>query len=106
MTQALLTVPRTAKRDDVVEVRALIAHPMESGYRPGNDGKTLPRNIITHVECRYLNQLVFSATLYPSVASNPYLSFHVRVAASGTVVVRWTGDNGFDHSERAQLDVV
>ncbi len=105
MAQALLTLPKTARKDEIIEVRALIAHPMETGFRPGSDGKILARNIVTAVECRYLNQPVFSVTMYPSVAANPYVSFHLRASASGTVEVRWIGDRGFQHFERAQLDV-
>ncbi len=106
MTQAILTIPASAKKGEVIDVRALIAHGMESGFRPGNDGKTLPRNIISHVECHYLGQLACAITLHPSVAANPYIGFHLRASSSGTIEVRWTGDNGFTHVERATLNVV
>lgn len=107
MAQALLTVPTTAKQGDVVEVRALIAHVMETGHRPGDDGKTLPRNIITRLACTWRGQPVFAATLYPSVSANPYMAFHLRCdlapGATGELEVRWVGDRGFEHVERATI---
>ena len=53
MARALITMPRTAKRGDVVEIRTLIAHPMETGYRPGDDGRVRPRDIIRRFTCHY-----------------------------------------------------
>jgi sulfur-oxidizing protein SoxZ len=107
MAQALLTVPPTAAQGEVVEVRALIAHVMETGQRPGDDGKTLPRNIITRIACTWRGQPVFAATLYPSMSANPYVAFHLRTdlapGAVGELEARWLGDRGFEHVERASI---
>ena len=51
MARALITMPSVAKRGEVIEIRTLIAHPMETGYRPGDDGKILPRNLIRRFTC-------------------------------------------------------
>ena len=53
MARTLINVPPSSKRGDVIEIRALIQHPMETGYRPGSDGKTLPRDILRRFACRY-----------------------------------------------------
>ncbi len=104
-TRALLNLPKTARRGEVIEVRATVAHPMETGYRADADGRVLPRDIVRRVECRYAGQLVFSADLHPAIAANPYLAFHLVATTSGPLTVSWSGDNGFQHSESAQLDV-
>jgi len=105
MARALITMPATAKRGEVVEIRTLIAHPMETGYRAGADGRTLPRDIIRRFACRYNNELVFSADLYPAISANPYLAFQVVADASGTLTFTWEGDNGFAQTESATITV-
>jgi sulfur-oxidizing protein SoxZ len=105
MARTLIHVPATARKGDMVEVRTLIAHPMETGYRAGADGRTLPRDIIRRFSCRYNNELVFSADLYPAISANPYLAFQVVADASGTLTFTWEGDNGFAQTESAKITV-
>ena len=101
----LITMPLTARRGEVVEIRTLIAHPMETGYRPGADGRVLPRDIIRRFSCRYNGEVVFGAELFPAIAANPYLSFHLLAIDSGTLEFEWQGDNGFAQVERRPLQV-
>lgn len=105
MARALIHMPSTAKRNDVLEIRALIGHPMETGYRPGPDGKPIPRDILTHFSCRYNGEVVFSAELHPAVSTNPYLAFTTVALDSGTLEFTWSGDQGFAQTERMTLTV-
>ena len=109
MARALITMPKTAKRGEVIEIRTLIAHPMETGYRPGEDGAIQPRNLIRRLSCRYFDGQddveVFSAELFPAVAANPFISFFTVATASGTIEFKWTGDNGFSQTETANITV-
>jgi sulfur-oxidizing protein SoxZ len=105
VARTLINVPSTAKRGELIEIRTLIAHPMETGFRPGADGKMLPRDIIRRFSCRYDNELVFSADLYSAVAANPYIAFHTVATASGTLVFTWEGDNGFVQTEAQAITV-
>lgn len=102
---ALVHMPSSARAGEVFEVRALIAHPMETGFRTGADGRTPPRDIIRRFDCQYNGKLVMSAELHPAMSANPYLSFFVRAADSGTLTFSWSGDNGFAHSEQRELKV-
>lgn len=105
MARTLIQVPPTARRGDVVEVRTLIAHTMETGYRAGSDGRTLPRDIIRRFTCRFNDEVVFSADLYPAIAANPYIAFALRATASGKLTFTWEGDNGLSQTESATLTV-
>lgn len=105
MARGIIHAPRTATRGQVIEIRALVGHAMETGHRAGGEGGTLPRDIVRRVECRWGGELVFAADLHPAVAANPYLSFHVVAQAGGAMTVRWLGDNGFDHSETVNIEV-
>jgi len=101
-TRTLITVP-AARRGEVVEIRAIIGHPMETGHRPDSAGRLLPRDIVTRFECRFEGRTIFAADLYPAVAANPYLSFAMRAERSGTLQFSWSGDNGFVHTESRPL---
>lgn len=105
MARALLNVPQTARKGEVIEVRALIAHPMETGFRPGADGKVLPRDIIRRFACRYNGEQVFAAELFSAISANPFVAFHTVAAESGTLEFEWQGDNGFAQTERVQITV-
>ena len=78
---------------------------METGFRPGDDGKVVPRNIIQTFSCRYNGELVFSAELFSAVSANPYIAFHTVATDSGTLVLNWEGDNGFSQTESISLAV-
>ena len=109
MARALITMPATAKRGDVIEIRTLIAHPMETGYRAGADGAIVPRNLIRRFTCHYHDGRdevqVFGAELFPAVAANPFIAFSTVATASGTLRFTWSGDQGFTQTETASLTV-
>lgn len=105
MARTLITAPSTAKRGEVIELRTLIAHVMETGFRPDATGQVKPRDLITRFSCRYNNELVFSAELYPAVAANPYLAFSTVATESGTLSFTWEGDNGFAQTETVAITV-
>jgi sulfur-oxidizing protein SoxZ len=105
MPRALVTMPKTARRGEIIEIRTLIAHPMETGYRPGENGAILPRNLIRQLRCDYDDVTVFSAELYPAVAANPYIAFFTVATTTGELRFSWQGDHGFAHTERVLLTV-
>ena len=105
MARALVNVPSLARRGQIIEIKVLMSHPMESGYRVGLNGKVIPRDIIQLFTCSYNGVEVFRAALSPAVAANPFLQFHTVATESGTLVFHWTGDNGFDATEQASIVV-
>jgi sulfur-oxidizing protein SoxZ len=105
MARTLINMPKTARAGEIIEIRTLIAHPMETGYRPGENGQVLPRDIIRRFSCRYNGELVFSAELYPAISANPYFVFHTVATTSGTLALTWEGDNGFSQTENVALQV-
>ncbi len=105
MARVLLQVPATAKRGEVVELRTLIQHPMETGFRPGASGELLPRDIIRRFVCTWNGETVFSAEFHPAIAANPYLAFTTVATESGTIAFTWSGDNGFAQTETRPITV-
>lgn len=102
--RALLNAPAQVRRGDVVEVRALAQHPMETGYRRGSDGVLLPRDLIRSIVARFEGEDVFSADLHAAVAANPFIAFWLRVPRSGVLTVEWRGDRGVAHRESLRIE--
>ena len=100
-----IAAPKTAKRGEVIELKALIQHPMESGFRRGARGEAIPRDIITSFECLYDGTPVFEADFFPSIAANPFLAFHMRATHSGTITFRWIDQHGVENSQTSELVV-
>src|SRR5829696_2505936 len=105
MGRALINVPTKAKRGEIVEIKALVSHPMETGYRTGPDGALVPRDIIQRFVCTYNGEEVFSADLFPASAANPVIAFTTVAAESGTIIFRWVDDRGRDQIETAKIIV-
>jgi sulfur-oxidizing protein SoxZ len=85
---------KEAKKGDLVEVKALVSHIMESGQRKDDQGKTIPRKILNKFVCTVNGKEVFSADFSAAVASNPYIQFKFKAQESGPVVLTWTDDDG------------
>lgn len=89
-----ISVPATAKHGELLEIKTLISHPMESGFRRDSRGEAIPRNILKHFACTYNNEEVFGAEFFPAVAANPFLSFFFRASESGEIEFRWQDQHG------------
>ena len=105
MARALINVPAKARRGEVIELKTLISHPMESGYRVGTNGALIPRDIITRFTCTYNGEEIFRAELSPAIAANPFIAFFTSATESGMLAFRWSGDNGFSATETAAITV-
>ena len=100
-----LRVPPRAKRGEVVEIRLLLQHPMENGFRRDTLGRSVPRNIIHRLVARYDGREILRAELGTGMAANPYFAFFTRAGASGEVVIEWEDDLGVKGSLRAPIEV-
>jgi sulfur-oxidizing protein SoxZ len=89
-----LRVPSEAKKGEVIQIKSLVAHPMETGFRKDDSGKIIPREIINTFVCTFNGREVFRADLEPAIAANPYFEFTVKVEESGTFAFAWKDDNG------------
>ena len=105
MARALIHVPAAAKRGEVIEIKTLISHIMETGFRHDERGKAVPRDIITDFVCTYNGEEIFRADLSPAIAANPFIAFFTVADKSGTIAFHWVGDNGFDEIGSAQITV-
>lgn len=105
MARTLINVPAKAKRGDVIQIKTLISHVMETGFRHSTMGVTIPRDIIDTFVCTYNGEEIFRAVLHPAIAANPFVTFHTVATESGTIEFQWTGDKGFSAKASAKITV-
>jgi len=105
MPSALINVPRKAKRGDIIEIKTLMSHIMETGFRHTPAGELVPRDIITNFTCRYNGTEIFRADFFPAIAANPFMSFFTVAKESGKFEFEWIGDNGFTSTAAASITV-
>lgn len=105
MSQPRVKLPEKIRKGEAFEVKTLVAHPMESGQRKTDDGKTIPRLIINKFVARLDGAEIFSADWAPAIAANPYLSFFAVATANGKLDLEWTDDQGKKLSYSAPIKV-
>jgi sulfur-oxidizing protein SoxZ len=106
MTRPRIRLPESARVGDIIEIKTLISHVMETGQRRESDGKPIPRFIINNFKASFAGMEVFEAELHPGISSNPYLVFFMRVPGPGELELTWTDDSGAKVSEKLRLNVV
>ena len=89
-----LKLPTEAKKGEVIEIKTLMPHIMESGQRKDKDGKPIPRKIINKFACEFNGKPVFACALEPAISANPYIQFDARIDEAGTFKFSWTDDDG------------
>jgi sulfur-oxidizing protein SoxZ len=105
MARVLINFPPRAKRGEIVEIKTLIQHPMETGYRLDSKGAVIPRDIISRFTCAYNGDEVFRAELFPAISANPFIAFSTLATESGELAFSWIDDNGQIQSEIRQITV-
>jgi sulfur-oxidizing protein SoxZ len=105
MARAVVTMPAQAKRGEIVEIKTLAQHAMETGFRRTQTGELIPRDIIRRFTCSYNGVEVYRADLHPAIAANPLIAFTTVATESGTLTFQWVGDNGYAVTEIAPIRV-
>ena len=98
-------VPGSVKAGEIVEIRTLVNHVMETGQRRTLDGRAIPRNIIHTFTATFDGKAVFKADLNSGISANPYLAFHLKVPGPGQLVMTWTDDAGVVAVEKADIAI-
>ncbi len=94
LAQARVSMPSTAAPGEIITIKTLIRHPMETGYRVDSRGRPIPRNIITKLTVSYAGAAVFHMDFTQGVAANPFVAFHVRARKTGDLVFTWEDQDG------------
>lgn len=105
MATPRIKLPDSARIGDIIDIKSVVTHPMETGNRKDAAGKTIPRNIINSFTASFEGRTIFRAELGSGISANPYLSFSMRVSGPGAFLFTWTDDSGAILTETRRLDV-
>lgn len=95
MARPRVKVPKTASAGEVITIKTLMSHKMESGQRKDRKtGEIIPRMIINEFNATFNGTEVFSVDIEPAVSANPFLQFSVKVPESGEFHFKWVDDSG------------
>ncbi|MFZ3323984.1 MAG: thiosulfate oxidation carrier complex protein SoxZ [Usitatibacter sp.] len=100
-----IQVPATVKAGEAFEVRVLVQHPMETGFRRDLDGRAIPLHIVDKLSCTFAGREVFRAELGSGISANPYIAFFATASKSDEIVVEWSDDRGDKGSASATVNV-
>lgn len=100
-----IKLPEDVKVGDIVEVKTLVTHVMETGHRKDSSGNPVPRDIINLFVAKFADKEVFRAEMGPGISANPYISFQMRVTEPGSFTFLWTDDAGKTTVETAPLAI-
>ena len=89
-----IRLPKEAKKGEVITIKTLVSHVMESGQRKDREGNTIPRKIINKFTAELNGKTVFTADLEPAVSANPYIQFKFKAQESGSIRFSWIDDDG------------
>lgn len=106
MTRVLINAPKEARQGEIIEIKAMIAHIMETGHRRDAQGAAIARNIIHRFVCLYDDVEIFSADLFPAISANPFLAFSTIATKSGILIFAWTDDQGATQRATAEIKVI
>lgn len=104
-TKPRIKVPASNKVGDVIEVKTLISHVMETGLRKGSDGNLVPRNIIHTFQATFGGKEVVKVDLSGGVSANPYIAFKFKVTGPGDLELTWVDDSGTKTVEKVAIAV-
>jgi sulfur-oxidizing protein SoxZ len=105
MPATRIVVPAKANVGDVIEIKTIINHVMETGYRRDSVGRAIPRDIITKFTCTYAGEEVFRMDLFTGVAANPFVAFTTIATETADLVFEWTDQHGAVTREQAHISV-
>jgi sulfur-oxidizing protein SoxZ len=105
MAKPRVKVPKSVKAGEVITIKTLISHKMESGVRKDKDGNIIPRQIINKFTCEFNGAMVFSCDIDPAISANPFFEFNAKVNEAGTFKFTWVDDDGTVYTDEKKIEV-
>ena len=99
-----LSISGPVRPNAEVEVRLLLGHIMETGFRHDSSGVQVPKDILQFIKVHMGDALIFEAELGTGMSANPMFFFSFTLPAQpGDMVVSWTDHQGRSGQMRRPL---
>ncbi len=80
-------------RKGIINIKAIIAHPMETGLRK-KKGKVVPANHLINMQVSHNGTVVVEADIGSSVSKNPYFKFKVPGKKGDEITISYLDNLG------------
>ena len=95
---------RATSKDDIIEVQALIQHPMDSGFVKDSKGELIPAHFIQKLTFEHDGKAVFAADWGGGISKDPYVKFSFKGGKKGDELkVSWSDNKGATDSTTAKI---
>lgn len=95
---------RAVESGGVTSMKALVRHPMDSGFVKDSEGNTIPAHFIKVLTVSHKGNEVFVANWGPAVSKDPFLEFRFKGAKKGDeVTISWIDNKGESDSTTATI---
>ena len=100
-------VPKKAEVGEIVTIKTLLSHPMDSGqHKDKKTGEVIALHIGNYYSASFNGEKFFEVNIEPAVSTNPYLEFTLKVPEAGTVSFLWKTDNDGDFETKKKIKIV
>lgn len=101
-----IAAPEMVALGESAEIRTIIGHPMETGFRHNAHGVIVPIRIAEWFRCFASGQLAFSVNLKPAISANPYFEFYLNIEKDSELHFEWIDTTGDIYEDWASVKVV
>ncbi|WP_170335305.1 thiosulfate oxidation carrier complex protein SoxZ [Ruegeria arenilitoris] len=99
-------LPKQARAGEVITIKTLISHRMESGHRLDPSGQPVPRSIIHRFLCTFEGETVIDLGIGPGISTNPFFKFQAIVPGPGVFTFAWFDDDGAIYTDSRSITVI
>ncbi len=90
---------RLKQQDGITRIRALISHPMETGYRKDEQGNKIPAHFIQELIVKHNDNIIATSIMGSGISRHPYFAFKFKGGKPGDKVsISWRDNLGFSDS--------
>jgi sulfur-oxidizing protein SoxZ len=91
---ARILIPTTIRRGDVIDVRALVEHPMATGLFRDPDGNPIPAYFINDVTVTYGDREVAHFAWTSGISRDPFVEFPLVADREAPLTITWKDNKG------------
>jgi len=103
---ARILVPPTIRRGDVIDVRALVEHPMATGLFRDAEGHPIPAHFINDVSVMYGDREAAHFVWTSGISRDPFVEFPLRADREALLAFTWKDNKGGVFTQRVEIKFV
>jgi sulfur-oxidizing protein SoxZ len=100
---ARIRIPTRIQRGDIIQVSAIVQHPMDTGFFRSANGQPIPAYFIKEVTVAYAGQQVAHFVWTSGISRDPMVTFTLVADREGPLAIRWVDNKDAVFEQTAQI---